>query len=260
MALPRRVKKLQFFLMTFKETKTMELQNKVALITGASSGIGKAIAQDLDAAGMRLILTARSQDKLDQLAASLKNAKAFATTITDVDAPQKLLDFGIATFGQLDLVINNAGAMTVGSIDEVDIESICDMVRLNVESVYRMAYTVLRHFKQNGSGFLINTSSIAGLKTAPRYGAYNGTKHAVEAFTDALRMELAGTGIKVAAIAPGTVDTGLYSHWNESDKGWIMSGGALQPEDIARSVRFVLEQPDHVLIPRLLVVPANQPV
>jgi NADP-dependent 3-hydroxy acid dehydrogenase YdfG len=238
----------------------MELQNKVALITGASGGIGKAIAQDLDAAGMKLILTARSQDKLDQLAASLKNAKAYGAIITDVDAPQKLLDFAIATYGQLDVVINNAGAMTVGSIEEVDIEAICDMVRLNVESVYRTAYTVLRHFKQSGSGFLINTSSIAGLKTSARYGAYNGTKHAIEAFTDSLRLELAGTGIKVAAIAPGTVDTGLYNHWNEDDKGWIMSGGALQPEDIARSVRFILEQPDHVLIPRMLVVPANQPV
>ena len=90
----------------------MELQNKVALITGASSGIGASIAQDLDTAGMKLILTARSQDKLDQLAASLKNAKTFATVITDADAPQKLLDFAIATFGQLDIVINNAGAMT----------------------------------------------------------------------------------------------------------------------------------------------------
>jgi NADP-dependent 3-hydroxy acid dehydrogenase YdfG len=208
--------------------KTMELQNKVALITGASSGIGKAIAQELDAAGMKLILTARSQDKLDGLAASLTNAKPYAAVITDIDAPQKLLDFAIATFGQLDVAINNAGAMTVGSIEEVDIEAICDMVRLNVESVYRMAYTVLRHFKQSSSGFLINTSSIAGLKTAARYGAYNGTKHAIEAFTDSLRMELAGTGIKVAAIAPGTVETGLYDRWNEDDKGWINVSSTLK--------------------------------
>lgn len=238
----------------------MELSQKVAIITGASSGIGKAIAQNLDAAGMKLVLTARSQDKLEQLAASLQQAKVFAAVITEPDVPQQLVDFTLQSFGRLDVVINNAGAMTVGSIEEVDIEAICQMVRLNVESVYRLAYVALRHFKQAGSGFLINTSSIAGLKTAPQYGAYNGTKYAVEAFTDALRMELAGTGIKVAAIAPGTVDTGLYDHWNQDDKGWIMSGGALQPEDIARSVRFVLEQPDHVLIPRLLVVPANQPV
>lgn len=238
----------------------MNLQDKVAIITGASSGIGKAIAQDLDAAGMRLILTARSQDKLEQLASSLNQAKAIAGAITDPEMPQQLVDFALETFGQLDVVLNNAGVMTVGTIEDVDLEAICQMVRLNVESVYRMAYTVLRHFKKVGSGFLINTSSIAGLKTIPQYGAYNGTKFAVEAFSDALRMELAGTGIKVASIAPGTVDTGLYDHWNREDKDYITSGGALQPEDIARCVRFILEQPDHVLIPRLLAVPTNQPV
>jgi NADP-dependent 3-hydroxy acid dehydrogenase YdfG len=238
----------------------MELTGKIALITGASSGIGKAIAQELDAAGMKLILTARSQDKLEEIASTLKQAEVFAGEITDPDVPQKLVDFALEKFGQLDVVLNNAGVMTVGSIEEVDIEAICDMVRLNVESLFRMAYTVTRHFKKVGSGFLINTSSIAGLKTAPRYGAYNGTKHAVEAFTDALRMELAGTGIKVAAVAPGTVDTGLYDNWNPEDKSYITSGGALQPGDIARSVRFILEQPDHVLIPRMLVVPTNQPV
>lgn len=238
----------------------MELQNKVALITGASSGIGKAIAENLDQAGMKLVLTARSQDKLEQLAASLKNAKVMAVAITDDDVPQKLVDFAISTFGQLDVVINNAGAMTTGAIEEVDIEAVCQMVRLNVESVFRLAYVALRQFKQAGSGFLINTSSVAGLKTTPKNAVYNGTKFAVEALTDALRMELAGTGIKVAAIAPGTVDTGLYDHWGQSDKDWVMSGGALQPEDIARAVRIVLEQPDHVLIPRMLVVPTNQPV
>lgn len=238
----------------------MHLSGKTAIITGASSGIGKAIAQDLDAAGMNLVLTARSQSKLEQLATFLKNAKVITATITEPDVPQKLLDFTISNFGQLDVVINNAGAMVVGSIEEVDIEAVCQMVRLNVESVYRMAYTALRYFKQAGSGFIINTSSIAGLKTSPKAGAYSGTKYAVEAFTDALRMELAGTGIKVAAIAPGTVDTGLYDHWRHDDKNWVMTGGALQPEDIARCVRFILEQPDHVLIPRLLAVPVDQPV
>lgn len=238
----------------------MELQNKVVIITGATGGIGEAVARDLDAAGMKLVLTARSEDKLERLVSSLKNAKAVPGEITDPDLPQKLVDTAIQAFGQLDVVFSNAGVMTVGSIEEVDIEKICDMVRINVESVYRMAYTALRYFKQSGSGFLINTSSISGLKTVPNIGAYCGTKFAIEAFTDALRMELAGTGIGVACIAPGTVDTGLYSHWDEKNKDFVFSGGALQPEDIARCVRFILEQPPHVLIPRLLAVPAHQPV
>lgn len=238
----------------------MELQNKVAIITGATGGIGEAVARDLDAAGMKLVLTARSQDKLESLASSFKDAKIVPSEITVPELPKKLIDTAIQAFGQLDVVFSNAGVMTVGSIDEVDIEKICDMVRINVESVYRMAYTALRHFKQTGSGFLIHTSSIAGLKTAPNLGAYAGTKFAIEAFTDSLRMELAGTGIGVACIEPGTVDTGLYSHWDDHNKDFIFSGGALQPEDIARCVRFILEQPTHVLIPRMLAVPVNQPV
>ena len=238
----------------------MDLNGKVALITGASSGIGKAIALELDKAGMKLVLTARSEGKLQDLAAKCKNAKVYAASITEPEVPQKLLDFTLDTYGQLDVLINNAGMMSVGSIDEIDIDKICLMARLNVESVYRMAYTILKHFKKNGSGFLINTSSVAGLKTAPEYGAYSGTKHAVEAFTDCLRMELAGTGVKVAAIAPGTVDTGLYDDWGEDSESQVKAGGVLQPEDIARCVRFVLEQPEGVLIPRLFVAPRDQPV
>lgn len=238
----------------------MELQNKVAIITGASGGIGEAVAQDLDAAGMKLILTARSQDKLEKIAARFQNAQVVAGEIADPALPQKLVDTAIQAFGQLDVVFSNAGVMNVGSIEEVDIDKICTMVRINVESVYRLAYVTLRHFKQSGSGFLIHTSSIAGLKVERNLGAYCGTKFAIEAFTDALRMELAGTDIGVACIEPGTVATGLYNNWDDKNKDFVFSGGALQPEDIARCVRFILEQPSHVRIPRLLAVPANQPV
>ncbi|MFN6559509.1 MAG: SDR family oxidoreductase [Nostoc sp. ChiSLP01] len=238
----------------------MSLENKVAIITGASGGIGEAVAKELDAAGVNLVLTARSQDKLERLASNLKHAKFVAGEITNPELPQKLVDFAIQTFGQLDIVFNNAGVMTVGPIEGVDIEAICQMVRVNVESAYRIGYTALRHFKESGSGFLINTSSIAGLKTVPQLGAYCGTKFAIEAFTDSLRVELAGTDIRVSSIAPGTVDTGLYDKWGDQQKDFIYSGGVLQPTDIARCVRFILEQPGNVLIPRLLVVPAAEPV
>lgn len=238
----------------------MNLQGKVAIITGATGGIGEAVTKDLDTAGMNLVLTARSQDKLERLASNLQDAKIVAGEITDPELPQKLVDFAIQTFGRLDVVFNNAGVMSVGPIEGVDIEAICQMVRVNVESAYRIAYTALRYFKQSGSGFLINTSSIAGLKTVPQLAAYCGTKFAIEAFTDSLRVELAGTDIRVSSIAPGTVDTGLYDHWSEEHKEFIYSGGVLQSADIARCVRFILEQPHNVLIPRLLVVPAAEPV
>ena len=209
---------------------------------------------------MKLILTARSEDKLNDLAASCKNSKVYAASITEPDTPQKLLDFALDSFGQLDVLVNNVGMMTVGKIEDINIDKICLMARLNVESVYRMAYTILKHFKKTGSGFLINISSISGIKTSATYGAYSGTKHAVEAFTDSLRMELAGTGIKVAAIALGTVDTGLYDDWDKENESQIKAAGALKPEDIAHCVHFVLKQPDGVLVPRLLVVPRDQPI
>ncbi|MEO0967709.1 MAG: SDR family oxidoreductase [Cyanobacteria bacterium J06639_18] len=237
----------------------MDLKNKVAIITGASSGIGKAVAKELDAVGMNLVLTARSFQKLEQLGHSLKSAKVVPGEITDPELPQQLIDEAVNAFGEFNVLINNAGVMVVGAIDNVDIEALCQMVRINVEANFRMAYTALRHFKQMGNGFLINTSSVAGLKTAPEMAAYNGTKFAVEAFTDSLRVELAGTGIGVASIAPGTVETGLYDKWDEKHKAYMYTGGALRAEDIARCIRFILEQPENTLIPRLVAVPMNQP-
>lgn len=238
----------------------MELQDKVAIVTGASGGIGEAIVHKLDEAGMKLILTARSPDKLDALAAKLRSAKAVAGDATDPDLPQKLLDTALQTFGQVDVIVNNAGVMTVGAIEDIDIDKICQMVRINVESVYRMSYVALKHFKQTNSGFIVNMSSIAGLKPSSKYPAYCGTKFAIEAFTDSLRMELASTDIGVACVEPGTVDTGLYDQWSQDQKDAIAAGGMLQPEEVAHYVRLILEQPTHILIPRLLVVPGHQPV
>jgi NADP-dependent 3-hydroxy acid dehydrogenase YdfG len=238
----------------------MDLRGKVAIITGASSGIGEAVAKDLDTAGMKLILTARSQEKLANLASNLSSAIAVPGEITDPQLPQKLVDTAIQNFGQMDVVFSNAGVMNVGSIEEVDIEKISEMVRVNVESVYRLAYVALRHFKKMGTGFLIHTSSISGQKTVPKIGAYCGTKFAVEAFTDSLRLELVGTDIGVACVAPGTVDTGLYKNWDSQMKDYVFSGGALLPQDIARCVRFILEQPSYMRIPKLLTVPSAEPV
>lgn len=235
----------------------MELKNKVALITGATGGIGEAVARDLNEAGVKLLLTGRSEDKLKKLADGLSNAAFVAGEVTDAQLPEKLIAAALEKFGALDIVFSNAGVMNVGAIEEVDIEKICEMARINVESVFRLGYVALRHFKQAGSGYLIHTSSISGIKTDPTLGAYCGTKFAVEAFTDALRMELAGTKIGVACVEPGPVETGLFKDWNNDQKQFIEAEGKLHPEDIARSVRFILEQPDHVRVPRVLVVPST---
>ena len=235
----------------------MDLKDKIMVITGASSGIGRATARRLNQAGVKFVLNARGKDRLEDLAAELDSAVCVVGDMIDPETPQQILDKAFSEFGRVDIVFNNAGVMQIGTIDEADIELLCEMVRLNFESVVRMSYLALRPMKKQGSGFLINSSSLAGLKAFPEIGAYNGTKFAVEALTDSLRMELAGTGVKVTAIEPGRTKTELFNHWPE-EKKFKPENGLIEADDIARCIEFILVQPQEVLIPRLLVVPARQ--
>jgi len=238
----------------------MILKNQVAIITGASSGIGEAVAITLNKAGMSLILTARREERLKKLSSELSETVYIAEDITEPSLPQRLIDMAVETFGRCDVVFNNAGILETGPIETIDIEKVCLMVRINVEAAFRMAYTAMKHFKKQNYGFLINTSSIIGTKTLPRSGAYGGTKFALEALTESLRMELAKTNIRVTCIEPALVDTEL----NENRKiNPIKALGIKEPltgEDIAGCVLWILEQPDHVRIPKLLVIPGEQEI
>ena len=239
----------------------MQLDGRTAIVTGATGGIGAAVARRLDAAGMRLVLTAREPEKLASLAAGLTAAKTLPGEMTDPALPQRLADLAETAFGGADVLINNAGSMVIGSIDEIDLDAACAMIRLNFEAAVRMAYTALRSMKARGSGYLINTSSIAGLKvTDPRFAVYTGTKMALEGFTESLRLELAGTGIAVGCIEPGGVDTGLYSDWTGDAKRFVEQMEMLAPDDVARAVLFMLEQPAHVRVPKLFITHASQPI
>lgn len=236
----------------------MELKGKAAIITGASSGIGWAIAEDLHEAGVQLVLTGRRAERLEKLAENIEGAVVIAGDIADADLPGRLLDAALERFGRCDIVVNNAGVMTVGPIEEIDINAVCTMARINVEAAYRMAYVALKHFKSTGSGFLLNLSSILGTKVRPNTGAYAGTKYAIEALTEALRMELAKTDIGIACIEPGLVKTELHREWPVHPTEALDIPRALQPVDIARMARFILEQPPHVRIHRLLTLPTDQ--
>lgn len=236
----------------------MELKGKVALITGASSGIGKAVAENLNQAGMKLVLTARREDRLCALKEKLENAVIVPGDITDPELPEDLLRSAHSAFGRCDVVFNNAGLLETGPIEQVDIERVCRMVRVNVEAAFRMAYVALRHFKSVGSGHLINTSSLVGTKVRVYGGWYAGTKYAIEGLSEALRMEFAGTDIQVSCIEPGLALTELHSHWEVPAAQALNISQPLSAEDVARSVRFILEQPAHVRIPRLLILPRDQ--
>jgi NADP-dependent 3-hydroxy acid dehydrogenase YdfG len=237
----------------------MELEGKVAVITGASSGIGEGTARELADAGMKLILTARQKQLLDKIAAQLDTEVAtIAGDITNESLPQRLIDTAIEKFGSCDVVFNNAGVMIVGKAEDIDLEAVCWMVRINVEAVYRLAIVAMRHMLSQASGYLINTSSILGMKVRQTTGAYAGTKCAVEALTEDLRVQAAETGVRVCALEPGLVDTHLQDHFPVHPKDMLSIKIPVQPADISRAIRFVLEQPDHVAIPRILVMPAEQ--
>ncbi len=243
----------------------MKLINKVAIITGATGGIGAATARLLSEKGVKLVLTGRSEEKLKKLADELDNAIFMAGDITDPHLPEKLMNLALDTYEQLDILFNNAGLMEVSSIEEANIEKMCLMVRVNFEALVRMGYTAMKHFVTQNSGFLLNTSSIAGTKTAATMGAYSGTKFAVEAFTDGIRQDVSqknanGATIGVSCIAPGTVNTGLFDSWDEKKRDYVHSGGALDPEDIARTVLFILEQPEQVTISHISVFPLASPI
>ncbi|MBM3833380.1 MAG: SDR family oxidoreductase [Verrucomicrobia bacterium] len=234
------------------------LKDQVAVITGASSGIGAAVARNLSQAGMKLVLTARRSERIDSLAKEIGESASLMGDITEPSLPQKLLDLALQRFGRCDVICNNAGVVDVGPIEEIDIERVCRMVRINVEAAFRLAYAAVRHFKRINQGHLVNTSSILGTKVRPTAGAYAGTKYAIEALSEGLRMELAGTNVKVSCIEPGLVLTELHNHWKVHPTKSMNISSPLQPEDIARTIRFLLEQPAHIRIPRLLIMPGEQ--
>jgi NADP-dependent 3-hydroxy acid dehydrogenase YdfG len=236
------------------------IKGQVAVITGATSGIGRGVAENLYEAGMGLVLTGRRQQRLDELCSKLPGAVAVAGDIADAALPQLLIDTAIKRFGKCDVVFNGAGIMHAGPVAEVDIEKMCEMIRVNVEAATRLCYVAAKHFVKSGSGHLINVSSILGTKVRPNAGVYAGTKFAIEALSEALRMELAKTKIKISVIEPGVVNTELQSHFAVHPREALGITEALEPEDIARCVRFLLEQPAHVRIPVMMIMPGEQPM
>ena len=236
----------------------MELRDKVAVVTGATSGIGWAVAEDLRRAGMRLVVTGRREERLRALSEALGGTAYVAGDIIEPALAGTLIETAVAHFGRCDVMVNNAGMIEVGEVAAIDIERVCAMVRLNTESAFRVIYTACKHFLAHGGGQVVNTSSVLATRVRDPFGASAGTKSAIEALSEALRLELAGTGVGVSCVQPGLAMSELYDDWPIHPSKSRGIEEPLQPEDIARCVRFILEQPAHVRIPRLMVLPAEQ--
>lgn len=234
----------------------MTLQDKVFVVTGASSGIGEAIARELSAAGTRLVITARRDERLTSLAGALPGPCAtLAAAIEAPDTARKLLDLALARYGRVDGLVNNAGLFVAGSVDTIDLDELAQMSRVNFDAVVRASYVFARHFKPQGSGAIVNVSSVAAYLSSSSVGAYSGLKHALEVFTTALRVELAPFGVRVGSIAPGTTETEIFDRLRAQGQPVRADRTPpLAPADIAAAVRFMLEQPARANVARLLLV------
>ena len=229
---------------------------KTCLITGASSGIGLALAKALAADKHRLILTARREDRLKTLQS--ENVDIIPGDLTSAEFVDSLDEYVYEKYGHCDYLFNSAGVITKGSIAETDIDKMTSMLRLNIESTFRLTYRFLKRFVNQGSGHVINISSVAGTRVRPTIGAYAASKFAMEALSEAVRLELSDTDIKISCIAPGLVLTELHNDWEVHPVDLLDIREPLTGEDIVEAARFIMNQPDHVRIPRILIVPKGQ--
>jgi NADP-dependent 3-hydroxy acid dehydrogenase YdfG len=239
----------------------MNLKNKVVVITGASSGIGASVARELSAAGANIVLTARRKELLLEVQQTLTTESALlALDVCSVDAGDRLLTLAKKQFGGVDIIINNAGVMSTGPIDAIDLNVMADMIKINFEAVMRLSYTFAREFKKQGQGAIINVSSIGASLTPPAMGVYSAVKAAVEVFTQSLRIELAGSGVKVGIIAPGSTKTQMYEGMKSAaeEQAVVDTIVALESTDIANAVRFMLEQPKRSNIAKMNIYPAEE--
>jgi NADP-dependent 3-hydroxy acid dehydrogenase YdfG len=227
-------------------------EQPVLVITGASSGIGAATARRAVEFDYRVVLAARSQEKLDALAEELggpEHALAVRCDVTSWEDQQALVATTLERFGRMDVFFANAGFGAKRGFLEESVEQWESMVLTNVLGAALSIRACLPHFREQNSGHVLLTSSVAGRRWVIG-SLYSCTKHAVTAMGESLRQEVAETDIKVTLIEPGMVDTPFFDD---------RPTGALEPDDIARSVLFALTQPPHVDVNEILVRPVHQP-
>ncbi len=252
--------------------KPSSLHGKVALVTGASAGIGEAVAQRLARAGTRLAICARRSQRLDQLRARIEADVAGAEVVClpvdlrDTEAITSMFDVVRERFGGVDILVNNAGLGRHAPLMSGSTEDWKEMFDVNVMALCvctREAVTDMR--KRGDQGHVVHIASMASHRVPLESGVYSATKFAVRSLTEGLRRELreAGSGIRVSAVSPGFVETEFASVYRKDDPDAAAATygryPCLQPEDIAATVQFVLEAPAHVQVHDVLVRPTAQP-
>lgn len=240
-----------------------QLFGKVVIITGASSGIGAAVARALAPLGCKLTLAARSTDRLEALADEL-GRDAVLVLPTDVTVGAQvvhMVEETVARFGRVDVLFANAGIYIPGQAAEGDPDAWATLMDVNIDGVLRGVHAVLPHMMAQKSGDILVTSSISGFVDIHWEPVYSASKHAIQGFVHTLRRQVAGHNIRVGAIAPGMVANELWGFTEPARIAEMVEKHAsLTSEDVAEAVVFMLSRPPHVTIRDLVMLPQNQDI
>ena len=246
-----------------------KLDGKVAVVTGASSGIGEATAEALAAEGAAVVVAARREDRLADLAERIRGGGgrvlAAVCDVTDESQAHGLIRQAVEEFGRVDILVNNAGVMLLSSVGKGLSEEWRRMFDVNVLGLLYTTDAAIETMKNQDGGHLVNISSLAGRKvTRDSSGVYAGSKHAVGAISEGLRQELLQDDIRVTIIEPGAVETELPDHITDEDAreslGGLLDLEIMQAEDVANAIVYAVTQPPRVSVNEILLRPTQQPV
>jgi NADP-dependent 3-hydroxy acid dehydrogenase YdfG len=251
---------------------TTSLDGTVALVTGASSGIGEATARALAAQGAKVAVAARRLERLERLASEIggegHTALAIQSDITDQEQAIAAVDRTVDELGRLDIVVNNAGQMLLGPIEEAPTEEWDRMIDLNLKGLINTTHAALPHLlaaaedSPRGCADVVNISSVAGRIARSGSGVYNLTKHGVGAFSESFRQEFASRKVRSTIIEPGAVDTELSDHIRDGVREQVRERFAeikmLEGADIADAIAFAVTRPAHVSLNEVLIRPTEQ--
>jgi NADP-dependent 3-hydroxy acid dehydrogenase YdfG len=251
---------------------TTPLDGTVALVTGASSGIGEATARALAAQGAKVAVAARRLERLERLAAEIggegHTALAIESDITEQEQAIAAVDRTVDELGRLDIVVNNAGQMLLGPIEDAPTEEWDRMIDLNLKGLINTTHAAVPHLLEaaessaRGCADVVNISSVAGRIARSGSGVYNLTKHGVGAFSESFRQEFADRKIRSTIIEPGAVDTELSDHIREGVREQVRKRFAeiqmLQGADIADAIAYAVTRPWHVSLNEILIRPTQQ--
>jgi NADP-dependent 3-hydroxy acid dehydrogenase YdfG len=235
-------------------------QQKVVFVTGASSGIGRAITQRLASDGHRVVAAARRTDLLDELATGSDGVEACALDVTDLDATRAAVDATVARHGRIDVFVANAGVMPLSRLDAGLVEQWNHMIDVNIRGLLHGISSVTGYFGKQGSGHFITTASVGAHEVSPTAAVYCGTKFAAWAITEGLRLE-SPAGIRVTTVSPGVVESELADTITDPTAQSVMSDyrrHAIPATAIAAAVAFAVSQPAEVDVNEIVVRPALQ--